>query len=701
MAGSPSRDGADALRALLDRTLGDSLTIERELGGGGMSRVFLAEERALGRRVVVKVLAPELAHELSSERFAREIRLSAKLQHPNIVPVLSAGAAADVSYYTMPYVEGESLRARLDRLRPGERLPLTEAMAVLRDVARALAYAHDLGVVHRDIKPENVLLGYDAAVVADFGIAKAMAAARTQEGPLSGATLTQGGMALGTPAYMSPEQAAGDPTVDHRADVYAWGILAWELLAGVHPFADRKSVQALVTAHLIEVPRPLEEVAPGVNADVRTLIMRCLAKDPADRPASARAIVDALAASTNASEGDGRAGRAPAPTATRAVASGLPWHPRRVATVAVAMGALALGGWGTLWLSRRAPVRPTPAPTRVSSSSKGYDAYLRGKVRVSSENRQDNEAAILALREAVAADPALAPAWAELARAYHINGFYFAPDSAKKRLTEDAEVAVEKALALDPNLAAAHLARALLLWTPGRRFPHDLSVRAYRQALALDSTLDEAHHQLAVIYFHVGMLDKAQSEVERALVLNPGNTLARFRLGVIDMYRGEYERAYAFFNSTSLDRNPTLWAFQTATALFRLGRVAEATALIDKFLREYPMDEGGTGYSVRAMMLAKAGRRPEAEAAIAKALAAGRTFGHFHHAAYNIASAYALLGERDKAILLLQDAADNGFPCYPLFASDTQLDGLRTDPRFVAFLAKLQRDWEQRKRALQ
>ena len=351
-------------------------------------------------------------------------------------------------------------------------------------------------------------------------------------------------------------------------------------------------------------------------------------------------------------------------------------------------------------LANRAPTSPDPTPTRVSSGSKGYDAYLRGKVRVSGENPQDNKAAIAALREAVAADPALAPAWAELSRAYTVSAFYFAPDSEKKRLNEDAEVAVEKALALDPNLAEAYLARALLIWTPRQRFPHDLAVRAYRRALALDPKLDEAHHQLAIIYFHVGMLDEAQSEVERALALNPGNTLARFRLGVIDMYRGEYERAYAFFNSTSLDRNPRLWAFQTATALFRLGRVAEATALIDNFLREYPMDEGGTGYSVRAMMLAKAGRRPEAEAAIAKALAVGRTFGHFHHAAYNVASAYALLGERAKAITWLEDAADNGFPCYPLFANDTQLDGLRADPRFIALLAKLQRDWEQRKRAL-
>src|SRR5688500_18439944 len=231
--------GTAGLRVELEAALSGAYTFERELGGGGMSRVFLAEETALGRRVVVKVLAPELAQELSAERFAREIRLSARLQHPGIVPVLSAGMAGGVPYYTMPYIEGESLRARLGRLAPGDGVPLAEAVGVLRDVGRALAYAHARGVVHRDIKPENVLLSDDAVVVVDFGIAKAVDAARTlltdTSGAINGATFTRLGTALGTPAYMAPEQAAGDPDVDARADVYAWGVLAYELLTGQHP----------------------------------------------------------------------------------------------------------------------------------------------------------------------------------------------------------------------------------------------------------------------------------------------------------------------------------------------------------------------------------------------------------------------------------------------------------------------------------
>ncbi|HET9797401.1 MAG TPA: serine/threonine-protein kinase, partial [Gemmatimonadaceae bacterium] len=198
------------LRQRVQDSLSGTHTIERELGGGGMSRVFVANEHRLGRKVVVKVLAPDLAAAISAERFEREIRLAASLQQANILPVIAAGEMDGLPYYTMPYVEGESLRARLAH----GPVSIGQAIDILRDVAKALAYAHERGVVHRDIKPDNILLSGRSAVVADFGIAKAIAAA--QERPV-GATLTQLGTAVGTPAYMAPEQAAGDPATDHRA----------------------------------------------------------------------------------------------------------------------------------------------------------------------------------------------------------------------------------------------------------------------------------------------------------------------------------------------------------------------------------------------------------------------------------------------------------------------------------------------------
>jgi serine/threonine-protein kinase len=282
-----------ALRQQLQTALAPMYQIERELAGGGMSRVFLAEEARFRRKVVVKVLAPELAAELSAQRFERELELAAGLQQANIVPVLTAGDVGGIPWYTMPFVEGESLRARMAR----GTLPTREAVKILADVARALAYAHAHGIVHRDVKPENVLLSSGTAVVTDFGIAKALAASKTDAGSgASGATLTQSGTALGTPAYMAPEQAAGDD-VDARADLYAWGVMAYELLSGRHPFAGSTSPQQLMAAHFAETPASLSSTRVGertVPRAIAALVARCLAKDRASRPASATEIVATL-----------------------------------------------------------------------------------------------------------------------------------------------------------------------------------------------------------------------------------------------------------------------------------------------------------------------------------------------------------------------------------------------------------------------
>jgi eukaryotic-like serine/threonine-protein kinase len=274
------------LQSRVQQSLSGSYTIERELGGGGMSRVFVADEHRLGRKVVVKVLSPELAASISTTRFEREIRVAASLQQANIVPVLAAGDLEGLPYYTMPYVEGESLRARLGR----GPLSIAEAVSILRDVSRALAYAHEHGVVHRDIKPDNVLLSGHTAVVTDFGIAKAIAAATA--GP-SGATLTQLGTAVGTPAYMAPEQASGDPGTDHRADIYAFGCVAYELLAGQPPFAGLPPHKLLV-AHMAEAPKPVTELRPDCSPTLASLVMQCLAKDPASRPAGATELLSRL-----------------------------------------------------------------------------------------------------------------------------------------------------------------------------------------------------------------------------------------------------------------------------------------------------------------------------------------------------------------------------------------------------------------------
>jgi tetratricopeptide (TPR) repeat protein/tRNA A-37 threonylcarbamoyl transferase component Bud32 len=261
------------LKERLETALGAGYRVEKELGGGGMSRVFLAEEVRLGRRVVVKVLPPEMAAGVSVERFEREIQLAAKLQHPHIVPLLTAGSADDLLYYIMPYIEGESLRAKLAR--EGE-LPVAEALRILRDVLDALSYAHGQQVVHRDIKPDNVLLSGKHALVTDFGVAKAVAESTGKT------VLTSLGVALGTPAYMAPEQAVADPHVDHRADVYAVGILAYEMLSGRLPFSA-SSPQAMLAAQVTEAPEPVTRHRTAVPEALNQVILHCLEKKPADR----------------------------------------------------------------------------------------------------------------------------------------------------------------------------------------------------------------------------------------------------------------------------------------------------------------------------------------------------------------------------------------------------------------------------------
>ncbi len=272
----------DTLESKLRQTLAGTHSVERELPGGGLSRLFLGSELRFQRRVVIKVLPPDFAASVSVERFEREIAFAANLQHANIVPVLTAGETAGLPFFTMPFVDGESLRARLKR----GPIPPLEARSILIDVARALSCAHSNGIVHRDIKPENILLSGGAATVTDFGVAKALAVSK-HVAPAE--TLTGVGLSLGTPAYMSPEQAVGDE-VDARSDLYSWGVVAYEMITGKHPFARCKTFQQLVIAHVNEKPAPLTN-ASEFSPALRKAVMQCLAKNPEARPTSADALL--------------------------------------------------------------------------------------------------------------------------------------------------------------------------------------------------------------------------------------------------------------------------------------------------------------------------------------------------------------------------------------------------------------------------
>ncbi|HEY5260670.1 MAG TPA: serine/threonine-protein kinase, partial [Solirubrobacteraceae bacterium] len=315
----------------LTRALADRYAIERELGQGGMATVYLAHDLKHDRHVAVKVLHPDLAAVVGAARFLAEIRTTANLQHPHILPLHDSGDADGYLFYVMPYVDGETLRTRLTRER---QLPITDAVRIAREVASALDYAHRHGVIHRDVKPENVLLHDGSALVADFGIALAVQQA-------GGVRMTQTGLSLGTPQYMSPEQAMGEKNIDARTDIYALGAVTYEMLCGDPPFTG-SSVQAIVAKMMTERPTPLSTLRDTVPANVEDAVLTALAKLPADRFTSAAQFADALVVSE--ARGSTGVSRAQSPSAARSRS----WW---VSIAAALLVGAAAGVWGS-WLRR-------------------------------------------------------------------------------------------------------------------------------------------------------------------------------------------------------------------------------------------------------------------------------------------------------------------------------------------------------------
>jgi serine/threonine protein kinase/tetratricopeptide (TPR) repeat protein len=323
------------LSTVLTAVLGTAYRLERELGGGGMSRVFLAEETALGRRVVIKVLPPDTAAGVNADRFRREIQLAAQLQHPAIVPLLTAGASEGLLWYVMPFVEGASLRTKLART---PQFPLEEAVRAWRDLLEALEYAHEHNVVHRDIKPENIMLSGRHAVVLDFGVAKAVSAST---GTVA-AGMTGLGMAIGTPAYMAPEQIAGETNSDGRLDLYAAGLVMYEMLTGRGPF-EATTASEIMAAHIAKAPAPLGTLRGGLPASLEQLVMQCLEKSPTARPRSAGDVLQAL----DALSGEISGARTPSGTPRPGTGAGAAVPPRsaaRAKRMAVILGAVLLVG---------------------------------------------------------------------------------------------------------------------------------------------------------------------------------------------------------------------------------------------------------------------------------------------------------------------------------------------------------------------
>lgn len=358
----------DTLLVRLGRALGDAYRLEAELPAGGMGRVFVAWQPALQRKVVVKVA--DGAHAVDVRRFQQEILLSASLQHPHIVPVHSAGDVEGVPYFIMPFVDGASLRARLDDASP---VRPAEVMRTLRDVASALHYAHRRGVVHRDLKPANVMLQAGSVMVLDFGVAKAMAGSAPSPDAITGV-----GYAVGTPGYMAPEQIAGDPSLDHRADLYAFGVLAFELCAGRPVFTGSRS--EVMRQHLALDPPDLATLRPDLPAELIAVVRACLQKRPADRPADAGVVLDLLDGvhppALVAQAGASRMRAARSVAAVRQLLS-----PTVLVPMCYAVVAVVLVGW-LLYLAEQGRIREGLVVATVVGSLLGFPVAIASGVLI-------------------------------------------------------------------------------------------------------------------------------------------------------------------------------------------------------------------------------------------------------------------------------------------------------------------------------
>ncbi|HEY3258176.1 MAG TPA: protein kinase, partial [Gemmatimonadaceae bacterium] len=732
--------------------------------------------------------------------------LAAKLQHPHIVPLLASGEVAGMPYFTMPFIEGESLRARLARDRE---LPVSEAVRVLRQVAAALSYAHKNGVVHRDIKPDNVMLSDEFALVTDFGVAKALSASSGSSATGSASGLTGLGLAIGTPAYMAPEQAVADPTVDHRADIYSWGVMAYETLTGWPPFIGM-SAQATLAAQAVQKPIPIENKRPGLPPALSVLIMRCLEKRPADRPQSAAELVQELDAISSGSIATQATLPVPLPRQR-----GIP----RMAIVGVALLILAPFAY---WLyQRRSPVSAGGAQPElssvavlplvnvggdtandyfsdgmtdelanalgklpglrvasrtstyafkgkkdanvgdigrtlhvqavlegtvrragdrlrvsaqltnvsdglalwsdtyerqakdvfqvqddiarsiadalklrlgaqavtVSSTSHGtdnlqaYDLYLRGIYFWNARGEENLRRSISYFEQAVAADPNFGRAYAALASTYALLPEY--TDSPPPDALERTKAASSRALAIDSTLAQAHTALGL---ASVHAWDYETAKRQYQMAIALDPRYPTAHQWYGELLYHTGQVDSAIVEIGRAKALDPLAPIVTGALGFALYLASRYKDCISELQK-GLELAPSLGLLHSMLGMCYalngdFAHATKSTELAVSLDRGLAVRQGQLSY-----VYAITGEKDKAAAVAEKLNERARSEPAQW---FPVALAEAGLGNRGEALTALERAVDGheiGVTEFSL-VNDRIWNSLRSDPRFERILER-------------
>jgi TolB-like protein/Flp pilus assembly protein TadD len=707
---------AEAGLVRAQRALADRYAIERELGRGGMATVYLADDLRHGRQVAVKVLHARPSSPLAAERFLREIRISASLTHPHILPLHESGEADGLLYFVMPYVAGESLRVRLER---EGRLPIDEAVRIAGEVAGALDTAHRQGVIHRDVKPENILIEEGHAVVADFGIARAMTAA-------GGERVTADGLPIGTPWYMSPEQIRGSKEIDGRSDLYSLACVLYEMIIGEPPFESTTDPTVALARHLVDPPPSLTAVRSEVTEALEAAVMKALAKSPAERFQTTAEFGQALLADGGSEPG----------TTTRSIAV-LPFvnmggDPEdeylsdgiaeeiinaltRIPGLAVAsrtsafafrdeatdmreigrrlnVGALLEGSVRRAGDRLRITVQLINVRDGYHLWSERYDRLMEDVFAIQDEIADNVVRALRVIlsdtdREALRKVPTSSVEAHEL----YLRGRQFFHRYQKKSF-EFARQMFARAIQIDPDFALAHAGLAescaSLAHLYGQTGPETLveAERSSHRALAIDPELPEGHAALGFTLWQLGQLDEAEKEFETALKLEPNQFVACYFYARACYQQGKLERAARLFERACQVRENHDARFFAAQSYTALGMTEEAEAayrraipVVEKHVELNPDD--ARALTIGAVAHSRLGEHQAGLEWAARALAVDPTDAGV---CYNVACHYAVEGEIDKAIDCLEDAARAGFAHRDWIENDPDLDSVREDPRFKA-----------------